>query len=195
MKLLIATNNDKKVWEFHRILEPYGVECVSLKEAGIRQEIEETGTTFEENSRIKAQTICDLTGLPAVADDSGLSVDCLDGAPGVYSARYAGENATDDENVDKLLAALQDVPDEGRTARFVSVITIVFPDGRSFHTRGECVGKIAHQRIGYNGFGYDPIFQVGEGRSFASIPPEEKDAMSHRGKALRLFVEELKKYL
>ena len=97
--------------------------------------------------------------------------------------------------MDKLLAALQDVPDEGRTARFVSVITIVFPDGRSFHTRGECVGQIAHQRIGYNGFGYDPIFQVGEGRSFASIPPEEKDAMSHRGKALRLFVEELKKYL
>lgn len=195
MKLLIATNNDKKVREFHRILEPYGVECVSLKEAGICQEIEETGTTFEENSRIKAQTICDLTGLPAVADDSGLSVDCLDGAPGVYSARYAGENATDDENVDKLLATLKDVPDEGRTARFVSVITIVFPDGRSFHTRGECVGQIAHQRIGYNGFGYDPIFQVGEGRSFASIPPEEKDAMSHRGKALRLFVEELKKYL
>ncbi|MBO1679546.1 XTP/dITP diphosphatase [Bittarella massiliensis (ex Durand et al. 2017)] len=195
MKLLIATNNDKKVREFHRILEPCGVECVSLKEAGICQEIEETGATFEENSRIKAQTICDLTGLPAVADDSGLAVDCLDGAPGVYSARYAGENATDDENVDKLLAALKDVPDEGRTARFVSVITIVFPDGRSFHTRGECAGQIAHQRIGYNGFGYDPIFQVGEGRSFASIPPEEKDAMSHRGKALRLFAEELKKYL
>ncbi|WP_105205841.1 XTP/dITP diphosphatase [Neobittarella massiliensis] len=195
MRFIIATNNQKKLKEFRRILDSYGIEAVSLKEAGIETEIEETGTTFEENSFIKAKAICDLSGQPAIADDSGLAVDALGGAPGVYSARYSGEGATDEKNNQKLLAALEGVPAEERGAKFVSVITCVFPDGRSFHTRGECPGVIGLAPKGDSGFGYDPLFYVGEDKTFASIGPDEKDAISHRGKALADFAPLLQQYL
>ena len=191
-KVVLATGNAGKVRELASLLSDFGLDIVAQTDLGV-DSAEETGLTFIENAILKARHAAKVTGLPAIADDSGLAVDALGGAPGVYSARYGGEGLDDIQRYRLLLENMRgQMP---RTARFVSVITIVFPDGRSFHTRGECVGKIAHQRIGYNGFGYDPIFQVGEGRSFASIPPEEKDAMSHRGKALRLFVEELKKHL
>lgn len=193
MKILIATHNKKKKAELQRILLPLGIEIVTADDIGISlTDVEETGTTFEENSFLKADSGCKESGLPCIADDSGLAVDALGGAPGVYSARYAGEHGNDEKNIDKLLEALKDVPDEKRTAKFVCAITCVFPDGKVIRTRGECHGVIAHERIGHGGFGYDPVFLCGE-KSFGELTSEEKDAVSHRGKALRILVQELEK--
>jgi len=195
MQYIIATHNPKKLKELSRILLPLGIEAVTDRDLGIETtEVEENGATFEENAYLKAASACKESGLPAVADDSGLCVDALDGAPGLYSARYAGEGATDEEKIEKILAALADVPREKRTARFVSAICCVFPDGKTLYARGECEGEIAFAPDGEGGFGYDPVFVTG-GKSFASMTAEEKDAVSHRGRSLRAFSEVLKTYL
>lgn len=195
MTFIIATHNAKKLKELSRILVPLGIEAVTDRDLGIElTEVEETGATFEENAYLKAASACKESGLPAVADDSGLCVDALDGAPGLYSARYAGEGASDAEKIAKLLDALKDVPREERTARFVSSICCVFPDGKQLIARGECEGEIAFEADGEGGFGYDPVF-VHEGKSFAAMTAEEKDAVSHRGNSLRAFSEVLKTYL
>lgn len=195
MTFIIATNNEKKLVELSRILNPLGIRALSAKEAGVSlEEVEETGKTFEENARLKAQAALQKTGMPAVADDSGLMVDALNGEPGVYSARYGGEGATDTQKNEKLLKNMENVPQEKRTARFVSAVCCLFPDGREIMVRGECEGSIAYAPKGEGGFGYDPIFLVGE-RSYAELTPEEKDAVSHRGRALRKLSEELQKVL
>ena len=195
MDFLIATHNMKKRDELQRILSPLGVHVLTADEAGVDlTDVEETGTTFEENALLKARSGCKEGKMPCVADDSGLCVDALDGAPGVYSARFAGEHGNDDKNNEKLLSLLSDVPPEKRTARFVSTVACVFPDGRELVVRGECEGKIGYEKRGENGFGYDPLFYVGE-RTFAEFTPEEKDAVSHRGNALRALTEALPAYL
>lgn len=189
MKFVIATGNEGKVREFKRILEPMGFEAVSMKELGLALEVEETGKTFAENARLKAGAACKAAGLPAIADDSGLCVDALGGAPGVYSARYSGLG--DGENNQKLLRELAEVPDGERTAQYVCAICCCFPDGTFLTAEESCEGKIGYALSGSQGFGYDPLFYVG-GRSFGQYSGEEKDAISHRGKALRLFCERLK---
>lgn len=195
MDFLIATHNMKKRDELQRILSPLGVHVLTADEAGVDlTDVEETGTTFEENALLKARSGCKEGKMPCIADDSGLCVDALDGAPGVYSARFAGEHGNDDKNNEKLLSLLSDVPSEKRTARFVSTVACVFPDGRELVVRGECEGKIGYEKRGENGFGYDPLFYVGE-RTFAEFTPEEKDAVSHRGNALRALVKALPAYL
>ena len=201
MKFVIATHNQKKLKELSRILLPLGVEAVTAEDLGLTlTEAEETGTTFEENAYLKAALACRETGLPAVADDSGLMVDALNGAPGVYSARYAGEGASDADRNRKLLRELERIPAAERTARFVSAVCCVFPEGERVEARGECPGVIAYVPRGKDGFGYDPLFLVAEGlpgagRTYAELSPEEKDAVSHRGNALRLFEERLRAYL
>lgn len=195
MKILIATHNAHKKAELQRILAPLGIEIVTDTDLGIElTEVEETGTTFEENSFLKSESGCKESGIPCIADDSGLSVDCLGGAPGVFSARYSGEHGNDEKNIDRLLDEMKDVPDSERTARFVCAATCVFPDGKKISVRGECEGIIAHERHGNGGFGYDPIFMVGE-KSFGEVSSEEKDKLSHRGKALRMLAEELEKII
>lgn len=195
MDFLIATHNMKKRDELQRILSPLGVRVLTADEAGVDlTDVEETGTTFEENALLKARSGCKEGKMPCIADDSGLCVDALDGAPGVYSARFAGEHGNDDKNNEKLLSLLSDVPPEKRTARFVSTVACVFPDGRELVVRGECEGKIGYEKRGENGFGYDPLFYVGE-RTFAEFTPEEKDAVSHRGNALRALCKALPAYL
>lgn len=195
MKFMIATHNAKKLTELARILAPLGIRAVTDTEEGIAlSEVEETGTTFAENAFLKADSACKESGLPAIADDSGLMVDALDGAPGVYSARYAGEDGTPEDCNRKLLAALQDVPAAKRTARFASAICCVFPDGRILTAEGTCEGAIGTEPKGEGGFGYDPLFYVGD-KSFAEMTAAEKDAVSHRGVALRRFAETLKEAL
>ena len=195
MDFLIATHNMKKRAELQRILSPLGVNVLTADEVGIvLTDVEETGTTFEENAFLKADSGCRESGMPCIADDSGLSVDALGGEPGVYSARYAGEHGNDDKNNRKLLEKLRDVPPEKRTASFVSAVCGVFPDGRHFTVRGDCHGVIGYEKRGDGGFGYDPLFYVGD-RSFAEFSPEEKDAVSHRGNALRKLAKELPEYL
>ncbi len=193
MKFIIATHNKKKLAEMQRILAPLGIEAVTDEMLGISlTEAEETGTTFEENAFIKAHSACIESGMPAIADDSGLVVDALGGAPGVYSARYSGEHGNDKSNNDLLLVNLKEVADDKRTARFVSSICVVFPDGKKIVVDGACEGKIGYDEKGEGGFGYDPLFMVGD-KSFAEFTAEEKDAVSHRGKAMRKLVIELKK--
>ena len=189
MELIIGTHNADKVCEFWRILEPLGVSVVCAE----LPEVEETGTTFAENALLKASAACRETGKPAVADDSGLSVDALDGAPGVYSARYAGEGATDEDRNIKLLSALKNVPEEKRSAKYVCAICCVFPNGDRITAEGECCGRIGFAPKGTGGFGYDPLFLSG-GKTFAELSGVEKDLLSHRGKALRTFAELLKEY-
>lgn len=184
MKMVLASGNRKKLAELRRILEPMGFDVIPKDEAGVDFDPEENGSTFAENARIKAEAVCKATGLIAVADDSGLCVDALNGAPGVYSARYAGENATDSDRIDKLLRELEAVPEEKRSARFVSAVCVYFPGGKIIEAQGTCEGNIAFERHGSGGFGYDPVFMVGE-KSFGELSAEEKDALSHRGNALR----------
>lgn len=187
MKLVLATKNSGKVVEFKRILAEFGadnLEVVGLDAFPEIGDIEETGTTFAENSLLKARTICKLTGLPALADDSGICVDALNGAPGLYSARYSGRG--DAANNEKLLNELKDVPDAKRGAYFICVAAYVRPDGFERVEEGRFYGKILHQVIGTGGFGYDPLFQPdGLNCSSAQLSAEEKDAISHRGKAMR----------
>ena len=193
MKLVLASQNPKKLEELREILSHLGVEVCSEAEAGVSLEVEETGSTFEENSMLKAKAVMEATGLPAVADDSGLCVDCLQGAPGVYSARYGG--GLDDPGRCRLL--LENMRGQSpRTCRFVSVITCCFPNGDVLSARGECEGTVAYAPMGAGGFGYDPVFFVpGLKKTFAQLSPEEKNAISHRGRALRAFAEELEAYL
>ncbi len=190
MTFVIATHNAKKLKELKRILEPLGFDAVIREDL---PEVEETGTTFAENALLKAESACKVTGMPAIADDSGLVVDALGGAPGVYSARYAGEGATDRQRYEKLLEELREVPTEQRTARFVSAVCCVFPDGKILTAEGTCEGIIAFEPKGEGGFGYDPIFLVGE-RSYAEMTAEEKDSISHRGRALAKLAQELENW-
>ena len=196
MQFIVATHNYKKLKELSRILKPLGIDAVTDAELGMRlDEAEETGSTFEENAALKAIAACRQSGLPAIADDSGLAVDALGGAPGVHSARYAGEKATDADRNLKLLAEMAGVPEDKRTARFISAICCVFPNGDRVTARGECGGRIGYEPLGENGFGYDPLFIVAGGRSYAELSTDEKDATSHRGNALRLFAIRLQSYL
>lgn len=196
MRFIVATHNYKKLAELSRILKPLGIDAVTDAETGVKLgNVEETGTTFEENAYLKAAAACKQTGMPAVADDSGLQVDALNGAPGIFSARFAGEGATDADRNKKLLGEMANIPDEQRTAKFVSVICCVFPNGDRVTARGECRGRIGYEPSGDNGFGYDPLFVISDGRSYAELPAEEKDAISHRGNALRLFAVKLQDYL
>ena len=184
MIVCAATNNAGKLKELRRILTRCGHEVKSLRELGVALDPEETGTTFAENAKIKAEAFCKATGLPTVADDSGLCVDALGGAPGVYSARYAGEQHDSIANNAKLLQAMQNIPQEQRTARFVCSICVVFSPQDIVTCEGCCEGTIAYRLHGENGFGYDPLFMVGE-KSFAELSGSQKDAISHRGRALQ----------
>ena len=196
MDIIAATQNAHKIKEIDAIVSKFQMSVVSRKDAGVPDfDIPETGDTFEENSYIKAKAILDYTDKPVIADDSGLEVDYLEGAPGVFSARYAGVDGddADRENNKRLLKGLKGVPPEKRTARFVCVITLLFPDGRSFYARGECEGHIAEELMGDNGFGYDPLFiPKGYGQSFAQITPDDKNKISHRAKALKKLSELLR---
>lgn len=195
MKIFIATKNQKKLAELSRILIPMGFEvvCEGDLEKPLK-EVKETGTTFEENAILKAKAGLDATGYISVADDSGICVDYLSGAPGIFSARYSGEHGNDQMNNQKLLVELDGVPKEERGAHYVSAIACVFPDGRQFTVRGECYGYIDFKETGTCGFGYDPLF-ISELGCFGLLSAEEKDSISHRGKAIRLFKQELTKYL
>ena len=194
MKLVLASKNPKKLAEMNRILSRLGVEVCSEAEAGVDLEVEETGTTFEENSLLKARAVMEASGLPAIADDSGLCVDCLNGAPGVYSARYGGEGLDDAARYRLLLENMRG--QMTRTAKFVSVITCCFPNGDVLTARGECQGTIAYAPMGEGGFGYDPVFFAPElKKTFAQLSQEEKNAISHRGKALEAFAGKLAEYL
>ncbi len=194
MKFLIATHNMKKRDEVYRILSPLGIDVNTSEQLGIEiTDVDETGETFYENALLKAQSGCRESGLPCVADDSGLAVDYLVGAPGVYSARFAGCHGDDEANNQKLLKLMTDVPTEERTGRYVSVVCCVFPNGDIISARGECEGVIGYEPVGTGGFGYDPLFVMGE-KTMAQLTAEEKDAVSHRGKALRLLAVKLKEY-
>ena len=185
MKIIIATHNKHKLAEMSRILSPMGYEVVTDTDLGIELlDVEENGETFLDNARIKAESGCKESGLPCIADDSGLCVDALDGAPGVFSARYSGVHGDDDGNNRKLLAELEGVPTEKRTAHFACAICVSFPDGSEVTATGKCEGYIGYEKKGTNGFGYDPLFMVGD-RSLAEMSAEEKDAISHRGNALK----------
>ena len=192
MKLIAATNNTHKVIEFKRILEPLGYTVLSQKEAGIHIEVEETGETFEENAYLKAKSVYEASGLPTVADDSGIAVDALNGAPGVYSARYGGPALDDVGRYEKLLAEMENVPDSNRTARFVCAISLILSNEKVYSFTGVCEGKIGYAPRGENGFGYDPIFMVGD-KSTAELSPAEEDKISHRGQALRKMEKLLRK--
>ena len=194
MKIVAATGNKHKIEEIESITRKFGMNVITKAEAGVGDlEVEETGTTFEENSLIKAEAIMKATGMPAIADDSGLEADALNGAPGVYSARFSGEGATDESNNAKLLKLMENIPDDERSARFVSVVTLCFPDGTVVAARGECPGTLRRSPRGDGGFGYDPLFvPVGYDKTYAEISAEEKNIISHRAKALILLREKLK---
>ncbi len=186
MKIVLATSNKGKRAEFAGALKSSGVELLSLSDFPGINLPEETGETFSDNAFLKARVVAKATGLPALADDSGLCVDTLGGAPGVKSARYAGENATDSQNNQKLLAALEGVPFEWRSARFVCALALVFPEGEEREFRGECEGKILGAPRGGGGFGYDPLFlDPVTGKTFAELAGSEKLSRSHRGVAIR----------
>ena len=185
-RLLIATNNPGKVAEFRQLLEGGGWELVTPAELGLNLEVEESGQTYAENATMKAEAYSNASGLVALADDSGLEVDALGGRPGVFSARYAGPDRTDEERVQALIQELRDVPDDQRSARFRAVIAIAEPGGRVELVEGTAEGRIAHEPRGANGFGYDPVFLLPErGLTTAELPSDEKHAISHRGVAAR----------
>ncbi len=191
MDYILASNNKKKLAEMQRILAPLGINVVTANMLGkTLTDVVEDGKTFEENARKKAYHACKEMNMPAIADDSGLCVDYLDGAPGIYSARFSGEHGNDEANNDLLLEKLSGVPMEKRTAYYVCAISCVFPDGREISVRGECHGHIGFERDGNEGFGYDPLFII-DGRAFGRYTAEEKDKISHRGNALRLLKKEL----
>ena len=188
-KLVLATRNQGKITEFRRILEelaPGQIELIGVDKFPDLVDVEETGTSFEENSLLKARYTSQATGLPAIADDSGLCVDALNGDPGIFSARWAGVHGNDQANLEKVLDQLKDVPDQKRTAHFKCVASLVLPDGREQVAEGRFEGHILHSPVGENGFGYDPIFQpLGLSISSAQMSAQEKDLVSHRGKPLR----------
>lgn len=194
MKVVLASNNEHKLKEIKAILSQLGMDVISQREAGISLEPVEDGTTFEENSFIKAKAIMDACGLPTIADDSGLEVDALNGEPGIFSARYGGDiNETDDDRVNYLLKNMENIPDDQRTARFVCVITMLTPDGKKIVSRGECNGSIMRYKAGENGFGYDPVFfYEPKNCSLAELSDIEKNKVSHRYFALKGFAKEAK---
>lgn len=195
-RIIFATGNAGKMKEIRMILGDLGVPVVSMKEAGVAADIVEDGLTFEENAVIKARTIMEQTGEMVLADDSGLEIDYLNGAPGVHSARFMGENTSYDIKNNTLIEKLDGVPDEKRTARFVCVIACALPDGRVLTAKGTMEGRIAYECKGENGFGYDPIFYLPQcGCTSAEISPEQKNELSHRGTALRIMKEQLRKIL
>lgn len=189
MKLVLASHNKHKAEEIKNILGE-GFEVITQSEAGFLGEVKEDGATFEENAAKKAEEVMAAVGVPTIADDSGLCVSALGGAPGVFSARYAGEDATDDENVEKLLNALKDVPDEKRDAEFVCAFALAIPEKETIIFKGSCKGSILHEKQGSDGFGYDPVFYTPIfKKSLASISADEKNSISHRGEALKKFKE------
>ena len=194
MKLVLATANPDKAAEIRAVLVDAGLDVELVPRPAEVPEVDETGTTLEENARLKAVALCVATGLPAVADDTGLAVDALGGAPGVYSARYAGEDATYADNVEKLLDALAGVEPAARTARFSTVALAHWPDGREVAAIGEVEGTIAGRARGTAGFGYDPLFvpDEGDGRTFAEMSADEKHRVSHRGRAFRTLADGLR---
>ena len=194
MKVVLASKNAHKLKEISKITEKFGIELILQSELGIDMDVEENGSTFEENSYIKAKAVMDATGLPALADDSGIAVDALNGEPGIYSARYGFDDSLDDwGRLLLLLKNTETVPDGSRQAQFVCVITLVMPDGKTIQARGEAHGELLRAPIGEGGFGYDPIFYYPPlGKAFAQLSPEEKNRVSHRAVALELFNEKLK---
>lgn len=194
MKMVLASRNPHKLTEMSAILKELGIEVVLESEVGVDVEVEETGTTFEENAALKAEAVMRASGLPAIADDSGLCVTALGNGPGIYSARYGGEGLSDKERYQLVLNGLSGQLD--RSAKFVSCICCAFPNGDKVTARGECAGVISHVPRGADGFGYDPIFLVPQKKkTFAELTAEEKNAISHRGVALQKFKTELEKYL
>ena len=197
-RIIFATGNAGKMREIREILSDFGLEILSMKEAGVATDIVEDGSTYEENALLKARAVAKKTGEPDIvlADDSGLEIDYLNKEPGIYSARYLGEDTPYTIKNHNLIERLNGVPDEKRTARFVCAIAAVLPDGRELTTRAAIEGRIDYEEKGQGGFGYDPIFYVPEfGKTTAELTEEEKNAVSHRGKALRAMKEELKKVL
>ena len=194
MKVVLASKNPHKLVEIDEITRKLGIELILQSELGVDIDVEENGTTFEENSFIKAEAVMKATGLPAMADDSGIAVDALNGAPGVYSARYGGDpTMTDHDRKMLLLKNTEQVPDGQRQAQFVCVITMVMPDGQVIQARGEVHGELTREPRGENGFGYDPIFYYPPaGMTTAEMPSEEKNKVSHRANALKVLYEKLK---
>ena len=197
MKVVLASKNMHKLQEISKITEKFDMELILQSQCGVDIDVEETGTTFEENSYLKAKAVCDATGLPAMADDSGIAVDALNGEPGIYSARYGFDDSLDDRGrMMLLLKNTEHVPDDQRQAKFVCVITLVMPDGQTIQARGEVHGLLTREPRGENGFGYDPIFYYPPaGCTTAQLPEEEKNKISHRGKALAVFYEKMKEAL
>jgi XTP/dITP diphosphohydrolase len=186
MKILIATKNIGKVKEFQAMFQDFGIEVISLLDLKDSPDVEETGSTFEENAILKAEAICSKMKIPVIADDSGLEIDALEGRPGVYSARYAGSQKSDEDNMDKVLKELSGVTGQNRTARFVCALAFARPDEKTFVVRGACEGEILSERRGNEGFGYDPIFYLPHlKRSMAELSKDEKNTISHRAVALR----------
>jgi len=194
MKVVLASKNKHKLVEISKITEKFGIELVLQSDIGIDIDVEETGTTFEENSFLKADAVMKATGLPALADDSGIAVDALNGEPGIYSARYGFDESLDDwGRLLLLLKNTEQVPDGQRQAQFVCVITMVTPDGQVIQARGEIHGELTREARGENGFGYDPIFYYPPfGKTTAEMLPEEKNQVSHRARALTVFYEKMK---
>ena len=194
MKVVLASKNKHKLEEISKITEKFDMELVLESELGVDIDVEETGSTFEENSYLKAEAVMKATGLPALADDSGIAVDALNGEPGIYSARYGFDESLDDRGrLNLLLKNTENVPDDKRQAKFVCVITLVTPQGQTIQARGEVHGMLLRAPVGENGFGYDPIFYYPPfGKSLAQVSPEEKNRVSHRANALKVFYERLK---
>ncbi len=194
MKVVLASKNPHKRIEISKITERFGFDLILQSELGIDIDVDETGTTFEENSLLKARAVMEASGLPAIADDSGIAVDALDGAPGIYSARYGFDDSLDDwGRLLLLLKNTEHVPNGQRQAQFVCVITFITPDGQVIQARGEAHGELLRSPAGEGGFGYDPIFYYPPfGKTFAQIPAEEKNKVSHRGIALNILNEKLK---
>lgn len=192
-KIVLATHNAGKIREFKCILEPLGYEAVSVHDVlPSITEPEETGTTFAENALLKASYYMKVTGLPCLADDSGIAADALGGRPGVYSARYAGPDCDDEANNEKLIAELSAFPLEKRTVHYICSLVLIWPDGRTVQAEGSCDGLFQDVYVGHNGFGYDPLFYVPEkGKTMAELSMDEKNEISHRGKALKKLVEAL----
>ena len=194
MRFVLATHNPGKLREMGEILKDFGIEVVSPRDLGITVDVEETGTTFAENALLKAKAICKEANLAAIADDSGLCVDALNGAPGVYSARYGGEGLDDKGRYMLLLSSLRGAPT--RAAHFACAVACAFPNGDTLTAEGRCDGSIAYAPLGEGGFGYDPVFLLpGTGKTFGQLTQEEKSAVSHRGRALKDFAGKLEAYL
>lgn len=195
-QVIIATKNKGKAKDFEAIFNPYGFEVLTLHDVADDMDVEETGTTFEENAILKAEALAERLQTFVIADDSGLAIDALNGAPGVYSARYAGTEKSDEANMEKVLTELADVKDNERTARFCCAIALAGPNMETKTAFGTCEGMIAHEKKGTNGFGYDPIFYMPElGKMMAELSPSEKAAISHRGNAIKQIEAELPKLL